>query len=118
MMYGGKLVGFFLLFCSASPSRVDVCRFFSLAPVFFGTGDLWICLGYRVYILDSCHVVSKLIFTFFSWAPHRSHKLSFSSSSSLFQQKLYFCGVAKPFVNAEIRFRCRTFFSWGRKPNL
>jgi hypothetical protein len=66
---------FFLsVFCSASPSRVDVCRFFSLAPAFFGAGDLWICLGYRVYILDSCHVVSiKLIFTFFSLAPDRSH---------------------------------------------
>src|SRR5271155_1177334 len=83
MMYGGKLVGFFLLFCSASPSRVDVCRFFSLAPVFFGTGDLWICLGYRVYILDSCHVVSKLIFTFFSWAPGRSHKSVFLPRSGM-----------------------------------
>src|SRR5271155_5480849 len=35
-----------------------MCVFFFFAPAFFGAGDLWICLGYRVYILDSSHVVS------------------------------------------------------------
>jgi len=42
---------FFLDFCSTSPSRVDGCFFCSFS--FFGAGDLWIRLGYRVYILDS-----------------------------------------------------------------
>src|SRR5271156_5171980 len=49
--------GFSSLFFSASPSWVDVCFFFCCSSL-FGAGDLWICLGYRVYILDSSHVVS------------------------------------------------------------
>ena len=54
----GISLRFFWIFFSASPSQVDECRFYSLAPAFFGAGDLWICLGYRVYILDSSHIVS------------------------------------------------------------
>src|SRR5271156_1489879 len=35
-----------------------MCAFFFCCSSLFGAGDLWICLGYRVYILDSSHVVS------------------------------------------------------------
>ena len=48
---------------------------------------LWICLGYRVYILDSCHVVSKLIFTFFSLTPDRSHSWRRPQDPRLFAHK-------------------------------